>query len=100
MHDAISFIRSRTAAQPRVAVVLGSGLGAFADELANRTEVCYDDIPGWPPTTAAGHAGKLVFGDLNGLNLAVLAGRSHLYEGYTPKQVTLGVRVLARLGVR
>jgi purine-nucleoside phosphorylase len=81
-------------------VVLGSGLGAFVDELTDRIEVPYSDIPEWPASTAVGHAGKLVFGKLDELDIAVMAGRSHLYEGYTPAQVTLGVRVLRQLGVR
>ncbi|HYL37084.1 MAG TPA: purine-nucleoside phosphorylase [Bryobacteraceae bacterium] len=100
MQSAIEFIRSKTDRQPRVAVVLGSGLGAFADELADRVELPYPQIPDWPASTAAGHAGKLVFGKQDGLDIAVMAGRCHLYEGYTPAQVTLGVRVLHRLGVR
>ncbi len=58
------------------------------------------EIPGWPVSTAVGHAGKLVFGKLGELDVAVMAGRAHLYEGYTPAQVTIGVRVLHRLGVR
>jgi purine-nucleoside phosphorylase len=96
----IEYIRSRTNATPRVAVVLGSGLGAFADELTGSTEISYSDIPQWPASTAVGHAGKLVLGKLDGLDAAVMAGRSHLYEGYTQSQVTLGVRVLHGLGVR
>src|SRR5579864_4960896 len=99
MQNAVQYIRSRTNATPPVAVVLGSGLGAFADELTDRTEVPYAEIPDWPTSTAVGHAGKLVFGKLDGLDLAVMAGRSHLYEGYTPAQVTMGVRVLRQLGV-
>jgi len=99
MQSAVEYVRSRTGATPRVAVVLGSGLGAFADELTDRTEVPYNEIPGWPSSTAVGHAGKLVFGKLDGLDAAVMAGRSHLYEGYTSAQVTLGVRVLRQLGV-
>ncbi|HEV2689032.1 MAG TPA: purine-nucleoside phosphorylase [Bryobacteraceae bacterium] len=100
MPTAVEYLRSRISATPRVAVVLGSGLGAFADELSNRTDVSYSDIPGWPASTAIGHAGKLVFGKLDSLNVAVMAGRSHLYEGYTQAQVTLGVRVLRQLGVQ
>ncbi len=100
MQSPIEYIRTRTKATPRVAVVLGSGLGAFADELTDRTEISYSDIPQWPASTAVGHAGKLVVGKLGGLDLAVMAGRSHLYEGYTPSQVTMGVRVLHGLGVR
>jgi len=87
-------------ARPRVGVVLGSGLGAFAGELSGRVEIPYSEIDGWPQSTAIGHAGKLVLGSLGGVEIAVLAGRAHLYEGYTPRQVTFGVRTLGALGVR
>lgn len=97
---AVNYILSRTKLSPRIAVVLGSGLGAFADELTDSTDVPYSEIPGWPESTCIGHAGKLVFGKLDELDVAVMAGRSHLYEGYTPAQVTLGVRVLHQLGVQ
>jgi purine-nucleoside phosphorylase len=97
---AVIHIGSRMQTAPRVAVVLGSGLGAFADELSPRVEIPFSEIPDWPAATAVGHAGKLVIGELNGLSVAVLAGRAHLYEGYSPAQVTFGVRALARLGVR
>jgi purine-nucleoside phosphorylase len=100
MHEAVAYIRSVTKSEPRVAVVLGSGLGAFANELADPIAIPYSDVPGWPVSTAAGHAGRLVFGKLGTLDVAVMAGRAHLYEGYTPAEVTLGVRVLHRLGVR
>jgi len=99
MRDAVAYIRSKSRLEPRVAVVLGSGLGAFADALADRAEIPYGEIPGWPVSTAVGHAGKLVLGKLDGLPVAVMAGRSHLYEGYTPAQVTIGVRVLRGVGV-
>jgi purine-nucleoside phosphorylase len=98
--EAVQLLESRTALRPPVAVVLGSGLGAFADELTDRTEIPYAEIPGWPCSTAIGHAGKLVFGKLGALDVAAMAGRVHLYEGYTPAQVTFGVRVLGSLGVR
>jgi purine-nucleoside phosphorylase len=100
MENAVAYIRSVTVREPRVAVVLGSGLGAFADELSDPISIPYSAIPGWPISTAAGHSGKLVFGKLGTLDVAVMAGRSHLYEGYTPAQVTMGVRVLHGLGVR
>jgi purine-nucleoside phosphorylase len=99
MHEALAYIRDVTVREPRVAVVLGSGLGAFADELEDPISIPYSNIPGWPASTAAGHSGKLVFGRLGKLDVAVMAGRAHLYEGYTPAQVTLGVRVLRHLGV-
>jgi purine-nucleoside phosphorylase len=81
-------------------VVLGSGLGAFAGELAEPAEIPYADIPSWPVSTCVGHAGKLVLGKLGALEVAVMSGRVHLYEGWTPAQVTFGVRVLGTLGVR
>src|SRR3974390_2706055 len=104
MQQAVAYIRSVTVREPHVVVVLGSGLGAFADELSDPISIPYAEIPGWPVSTAAGHSGKLVFGQLKGaagkLDVAVMAGRAHLYEGYTSAQVTLGVRVLHRLGAR
>jgi len=100
MQSSVDYILSRTNLTPRVAVVLGSGLGAFADHLADPISIPYAQIPGWPVSTAAGHSGKLVFGKLGALDVAVMAGRAHLYEGYSPGQVTMGVRVLHRLGVR
>jgi purine-nucleoside phosphorylase len=81
-------------------VVLGSGLGGFADALGNRTETPYAEIPGWPVSTAVGHAGRLVTGRVGGTDVIVLAGRAHLYEGYTAAQVTFGIRELARRGVK
>ncbi len=86
--------------RPQVGVVLGSGLGAFADELTDRIEIPYSQISGWPQSTAIGHAGKLVLGRMDGVDVAVMSGRAHLYEGYTPQQVVFGVRVLGALGVR
>src|SRR5271155_4479526 len=83
-----------------IGVVLGSGLGAFADTLANRTETAYSEIPGWPLSTALGHAGKLVVGKAGGTDVVVLAGRAHLYEGYTAAQVAFSIRELWRRGVR
>jgi purine-nucleoside phosphorylase len=100
MTEAIAFIRTRTPASPKIGVVLGSGLGDFARELEDAVAIPYADIPGWPPSTAVGHAGKLYLGTLKGLEIAVMAGRNHLYEGYTAAQVTYGVRVLFGLGVR
>lgn len=95
-----SFIETRTSARPRLGVVLGSGLGAFADELIDATSIPYQEIPGWPPSTAVGHAGRLVIGKLCGaLDVAVMAGRAHLYEGHSMEAVTYGVRVLGSLGV-
>jgi purine-nucleoside phosphorylase len=98
--DAKSLIESRTSLRPAIGVVLGSGLGDFADELTGRTDIPYGEIPGWPGSTAIGHAGTLIIGKLGDLELAVMAGRAHLYEGYSAHHVTFGIRVLRALGVR
>lgn len=99
--EARAFIRQRAGGRsPHVAVVLGSGLGAFAEELDGRVEIPYKQIPNWPVSTAIGHAGRLVFGTLNGLEVVAQSGRAHLYEGYSPAQAAFGVRVLASLGVK
>ncbi len=100
MPAAVGFIEARIKLRPRVAVVLGSGLGAFAETLQDATVIPYSEIPGWPAATAIGHAGNLVVGTLDGLPVTVLAGRAHLYEGYTAQQVAYGIRTLARLGVK
>lgn len=91
---ASDYIQSRVTVEPRVAIILGSGLGAFADSVENATVLPYSDIPDWPRSTAAGHAGKLVVGMAAGVPVAVLAGRVHLYEGYTAQQAVFGIRAL------
>jgi purine-nucleoside phosphorylase len=97
---AARFFESKNIVWPKVAVVLGSGLGAFADTLENPSVIPYSDIPGWPQSTAVGHAGKLIVGTLDGLPVAALAGRAHLYEGYTAEQAVFGIRALHKLGVK
>ena len=98
--EAAHFVLSRTSLRPRIAVVLGSGLGGFADELRDAVSIPYTDIPHFPTSTAEGHAGRLVVGKLEGISLAVMQGRVHLYEGHSPQQVAFPVRVLGRMGVR
>lgn len=83
---------------PRVVLVLGSGLGRLADELGHAHAVRYQDIPYFPQSTVEGHAGRLVFGDLEGVPLVAMQGRFHLYEGYSPEEVVRPVRVMRRLG--
>jgi purine-nucleoside phosphorylase len=100
IEEAKRFIEARTDRRPRLGVVLGTGLGGFAGELDDRIAIPYRVIPHWPQSTAGGHAGELVFGRLGALEVVVMSGRVHLYEGYSPEQVAFGVRVLARLGVR
>jgi len=97
---AVERIRRETDLEPRVGVVLGSGLGGLADELDEPVEIPYGEIPGWPVSTAVGHAGRLVLGTLDGVAVAIMRGRAHLYEGVDPQQAVFGVRVLGRLGIR
>jgi len=91
-------IRARANLKPSVAVVLGSGLGAFADELTDATSIAYQDIPGFARATVEGHAGALVIGKASGVALAAMQGRFHSYEGYSLEEVTFPIRVLKLLG--
>ena len=97
---AAKFIRARARLRPRIALVLGSGLGAFADGMPRAVRVDYAKIPHFPRSTAVGHAGRLVIGEVGAVPVAVMQGRVHFYEGYTQQQVIFPMRVLARLGVR
>jgi purine-nucleoside phosphorylase len=97
---AAQFIFSRTALRPRIALVLGSGLGPFADEFGQAVRISYAEIPHFPRSTAIGHAGRLVIGKVEGIAVAAMQGRVHLYEGYTAKEVSFPVRVFARMGVK
>jgi len=97
---AARFILGKTKLRPKIALVLGSGLGAFADEFANATRIPYAKIPFFPRSTAIGHVGELVLGTVDGVAVAGMQGRVHLYEGYSAKQVTFPMRVFARLGVK
>jgi purine-nucleoside phosphorylase len=97
---AVEAIRTRTKATPGVAIVLGSGLGALADEVLNATRIPYDAIPGWERSTAPGHSGELVVGTLAGKTVAVMKGRLHYYEGYDMAAVAFPVRVFQAWGVR
>ncbi len=97
---AAKFVLARTRLRPRIGVVLGSGLGAFAEELAGATRLDYSRIPGFPVSTVESHAGQMYIGASGGVPVAVLAGRLHFYEGYSMDEVTFPVRVLGRMGIR
>jgi purine-nucleoside phosphorylase len=97
--QAAHFVLSRSRERPRIAIVLGSGLGSFADELDEAGAFAYAEIPHFPRSTAIGHAGRLLLGRLEAVPVAVMQGRVHLYEGYTASEVAFPIRVLARMGV-
>ena len=97
--EAADFIKSKYAKPIKTAIVLGSGLGAFAGELTDATSIPYEEIPHFARSTVEGHAGKLVLGELDGTSIAVQAGRFHFYEGYDMERVTFPVRVFGQMGI-
>lgn len=97
---AAEYILARIPAKPRIGLVLGSGLGDFADTLEDAVRIPFAEIPNFPRTTVEGHTGALVFGKKQGRYVAVLQGRIHYYEGYSQREITIPVRVLAAIGVR
>ena len=100
LSDASAAVRQRAAEPPTIGVVLGSGLGSFADGLDDAVGIPYQTIPHMPTTTVVGHAGQLRVGVVDGVRVACLQGRVHLYEGHEPERVVFGVRLLAKLGCR
>jgi purine-nucleoside phosphorylase len=98
--QAAQFILAKTRLRPKIAVVLGSGLGAFGDELQEGARVPYQEIPFFPRSTAIGHAGVLAVGNCEGVPVAAMQGRVHMYEGYSAQEVAFPMRVLGRLGVK
>ena len=97
---AANFILSKTDLRPKIALVLGSGLGAFADEFLDATKIPYSEIPHFPKSTAIGHAGNLVLGKVGEVPVAGMQGRVHLYEGYSAKEVAFPIRVFSRMGIQ
>ena len=93
-------IRSRISVEPRIALVLGSGLGGFADDFEEAVSIPYEDIPGFVRSTAQGHAGRLVVGKIDSVPVVAMQGRVHYYEGYSLEEVTFAVRTFGLLGVK
>jgi purine-nucleoside phosphorylase len=93
-------VLQRTPLRPKIGLVLGSGLGAFADSLTDATRIPYADIPAFPRSTAIGHAGQMVIGKSGAVSVAAMQGRVHLYEGYSAHEVAFPVRVFGRMGIR
>jgi purine-nucleoside phosphorylase len=93
-----SRVRAESALVPRLGLVLGSGLGSLADEIAERVEIPFEALPGWPAASVAGHSGRLILGSLRGLPVACLAGRLHMYEGLSERLVVEPALLMGRLG--
>jgi len=100
INEAVEFIKSKYKTEPFVGIVLGSGLGSFADEIDVECEIMYTNIPHFPVSTVEGHSGKLIFGNLSGKKVVAMAGRFHYYEGYTTQEVVFPIRVLKYLGIK
>ena len=98
--DTVRHIRTRTSFEPEIGIILGSGLGGLADHVKPAAALPYGEIPGFHPVAVAGHAGQLLFGDLEGKKVVVMQGRFHYYEGWSMDQVTFPVRVMKALGMK
>ena len=100
IQNAVAYIRSRTDMTPEMGMILGSGLGDFADTLENRLVIPFTDIPDFPAATVPGHTGAFVFGTKHGKSVVCLQGRLHYYEGHPMNVLTMPVRIMAKLGVK
>jgi purine-nucleoside phosphorylase len=98
--SAAQFLLSQTPLRPAIGLVLGSGLGGFADEFSAATRIPYANIPSFPRSTAIGHAGQMVIGKVGDVAVAAMQGRVHLYEGYSAREVAFPIRVFGRMGIR
>src|SRR5262249_34045448 len=98
--EAAEAVRARVREIPKIAIVLGSGLGDFAGSLGNAVSMPYGELPRWPTSTVIGHEGRLVVGEVRGRTIAALSGRCHAYEGHDLRTVTFAVRALGLLGVK
>lgn len=100
LNEYVRIIRKKTDFVPQIALVLGSGLGGFAEKIEKAAEIPYGDIQGFPVSTVSGHEGKFIFGSLNGINIVCMQGRVHYYEGYTIEDVVLPIRIMGLLGAK
>jgi purine-nucleoside phosphorylase len=100
IQESVDFIKKQVKHQPTIGIILGTGLGALADEIKKKTVIDYGDIPHFPLSTVESHHGKLILGNLGGKNVVAMQGRFHFYEGYSMEQITLPVRVMKFLGAK
>ena len=100
LQETIRFLKSEGIKNPEIGIVLGTGLGKLVNEISIEKEVAYAHIPNFPIATVEFHSGKLIYGELSGKKILVMVGRFHLYEGYTPWEVTYGIRTMHGLGIQ
>ncbi|EGJ71014.1 purine nucleoside phosphorylase I, inosine and guanosine-specific [Bacteroides coprosuis DSM 18011] len=98
--ETASFLKNKMTTKPETAIILGTGLGSLVNEIENKYEISYTEIPNFPVSTVEGHSGKLIFGQLGGKDIMAMQGRFHYYEGYSMKEVTFPVRVMKELGIK
>ena len=100
IQETASWLKARMTTSPKTAIILGTGLGQLASEITDKKEIPYKEIPNFPVSTVEGHSGKLIFGQLGGVDILAMQGRFHFYEGYSMKEVTFPVRVMYELGIK
>ena len=97
--ETINYLKSKITSKPKIAIILGSGLGSLSEEIKEKIVIPYKDIPNFPISTVEGHKGELIFGNLNGVSVVAMNGRFHYYEGYDLKETTYPIRIFKLLGV-
>ena len=100
IQETAAFLRSKMHTSPETAIILGTGLGSLTNEITDKYEIHYEEIPNFPVSTVEGHSGKLIFGKLGNKEIMAMQGRFHFYEGYDMKEVTFPVRVMHELGIK
>ena len=100
IQETAAFLKGKMHTSPETAIILGTGLGSLANEITEKYEIKYEDIPNFPVSTVEGHSGKLIFGKLGNKDIMAMQGRFHYYEGYSMQEVTFPVRVMRELGIK
>ena len=100
IQETAAFLKSKMHTQPKTAIILGTGLGSLVNEITDKYEIGYENIPNFPVSTVEGHSGRLIFGKLGNKDIMAMQGRFHFYEGYTMKEVTFPIRVMRELGIQ
>ena len=100
IQETANFLQSKMQTHPETAIILGTGLGSLANEITEKYEISYTEIPNFPVSTVEGHSGKLIFGKLGNKDIVAMQGRFHFYEGYSMKEVTFPIRVMKELGIK